>query len=140
MEGSRLTHDQTRYIFETNTIGVEKEVLNVDDVIETVNHFRCIDMISVNATGKVTSEGFVVFAGSTVNEKMSLKSLRSGMLKQRQKLLDSSKVEHLITTEDILFSSSSAAANFILGYSVSGPRTWKTKDGKSLKEIESNQT
>lgn len=95
---------------------------------------------SVNATGKVTSEGFVVFAGSTVNEKMSLKSLRSGMLKQRQKLLDSSKVEHLITTEDILFSSSSAAANFILGYSVSGPRTWKTKDGISLKEIESNQT
>ena len=45
MEGSRLTHDQTRYIFETNTIGVEKEVLNVDDVIETANHFRCIDMI-----------------------------------------------------------------------------------------------
>ena len=45
MEGSRLTHDQTRYIFETNTIGIEKEVLNVDDVIETANHFRCIDMI-----------------------------------------------------------------------------------------------
>ena len=45
IEGSRLTHDQTRYIFETNTIGVEKEVLNVDDVIETTNHFCCIDMI-----------------------------------------------------------------------------------------------
>ena len=45
IEGSRLTHEQTRYIFETNTIGVENEVLNVDDVIETVNHFRCIDMI-----------------------------------------------------------------------------------------------
>ncbi|MDY5807131.1 MAG: Fic family protein, partial [Lachnospira sp.] len=45
IEGSRLTHDQTRYIFETNTIGVENEVLNVDDVIETANHFRCIDMI-----------------------------------------------------------------------------------------------
>ena len=95
---------------------------------------------SVNATGKVTTEGFVVFAGATVNEKMALKSLSPGMLKQRQKLFDSSKVENLITTEDILFSSSSAAADFILGYSVSGPRTWKTKDGKSLKEIESNQT
>lgn len=95
---------------------------------------------SVNATGKVTAEGFVVFAGATVNEKMSLKSLSPGMLKQRQKLFDSSKVDNLITTEDILFSSSSAAADFILGYSVSGPRTWKTKDGKSLKEIESNQT
>ena len=43
MEGSRLTHDQTRYIFETNTVAAEREVLNVDDVIETVNHFRCID-------------------------------------------------------------------------------------------------
>lgn len=49
IEGSRLTHDQTRYIFETNTIGVENEVLNVDDVIETANHFRCIDMIIDNA-------------------------------------------------------------------------------------------
>lgn len=45
MEGSRLTHEQTRYIFETNTIGVEREVLNVDDIIETANHFRCIDLI-----------------------------------------------------------------------------------------------
>ena len=95
---------------------------------------------SVNATGKVTAEGFVVFAGATVNEKTSVKSLSAGMKKQRQKLLDSSKVDGLVTTEDILFSSSSAAADFILGYSVSGPRTWKTKEGKSLKEIESNQT
>ena len=45
MEGSKLTHEQMRYIFETNTIGVENEVLNVDDVIETANHFRCIDLL-----------------------------------------------------------------------------------------------
>lgn len=45
MEGSRLTHDQTRYIFETNTIGIENEAVNVDDIIETVNHFRCIDLV-----------------------------------------------------------------------------------------------
>lgn len=95
---------------------------------------------SVNATGKVTAEGFVVFAGATVNEKMSVKSLSAGMQKQRQKLFDSSKVNDLVTTEDILFSSSSAAADFILGYSVSGPRTWKTKDGRTLKEIEENET
>ena len=49
IEGSRLTHDRTRYIFETNTVGVENEALNVDDVIETVNHFRCIDMVIDNA-------------------------------------------------------------------------------------------
>ena len=45
IEGNRLTHDQTRYIFETNTIGIENEIINVDDVIETANHFRCIDII-----------------------------------------------------------------------------------------------
>lgn len=45
MEGSRLTHDQTRYIFETNTIGIADQVVNVDDIIETANHFKCIDMI-----------------------------------------------------------------------------------------------
>ena len=56
IEGSRLTHDQTRYIFETNTIGVEKEVLNVDDVIETANHFRCIDMIIDNAKAVLTEK------------------------------------------------------------------------------------
>lgn len=93
----------------------------------------------VNATGKVTAEGFVVFAGATLNEKMSVKSLSAGMQKQRQELFDSSKVNNLVTTEDILFSSSSAAADFILGYSVSGPRTWKTKDGRTLKELEDKQ-
>lgn len=56
MEGSRLTHDQTRYIFETNTIGVENEVLNVDDVIETANHFRCIDMIIDHAKSALTEK------------------------------------------------------------------------------------
>lgn len=54
MEGSRLTHEQTRYIFETNTIGIEKEVLNVDDVIETANHFRCIDRIIDHAKAPLT--------------------------------------------------------------------------------------
>lgn len=59
IEGSRLTHDQTRYIFETNTIGVEEnEVLNVDDVIETSNHFRCIDLIIDNATSTL-NEHFI---------------------------------------------------------------------------------
>ena len=58
IEGSRLTHDQTRDIFETNTIGVEKEVLNMDDVIETANHFRCIDMI-IDSANHMLSETFI---------------------------------------------------------------------------------
>lgn len=45
IEGSRLTHEQTRYIFETNTIGITDETVNVDDILETTNHFRCIDLI-----------------------------------------------------------------------------------------------
>ena len=56
IEGSRLTHDQTRYIFETNTIGIENEVLDVDDIIETANHFRCIDMIIDNAKASLTEK------------------------------------------------------------------------------------
>ncbi|MFP5040845.1 Fic family protein [Parasediminibacterium sp. JCM 36343] len=53
IEGSRLTHDQTRYIFETNTIGISKESINIDDIIETTNHFRCIDLIIDKATAKL---------------------------------------------------------------------------------------
>lgn len=54
IEGSRLTHDQTRYIFETNTIGIEGESIRVDDIIETTNHFRCIDLIIDRAEDKLT--------------------------------------------------------------------------------------
>lgn len=54
MEGSKLTHEQTRHIFETNTIGIEDSSIRVDDIIETVNHFRCIDSIIDHATDKLT--------------------------------------------------------------------------------------
>ena len=58
IEGSHLTHDQTRYIFETNTIGVEGETIRVDDIIETINHFRCIDLIIDRAEERI-SEGLI---------------------------------------------------------------------------------
>jgi len=54
IEGSRLTHDQTRYIFETNTIGLTDETVKVDDIIETANHFRCIDLIIEQAGAKLS--------------------------------------------------------------------------------------
>ncbi len=54
IEGSRLTHDQTRYIYETNTIGVSDVSVNVDDVVETANHFRCIDLIIDKANSNIT--------------------------------------------------------------------------------------
>ncbi len=58
IEGSRLTHDQTRYIFETNTIGITDTAVKVDDVVETANHFKCIDMIIDNAA-YAPSEAFI---------------------------------------------------------------------------------
>lgn len=58
IEGSRLTHDQTRYIFETSTIGVDKDSVKLDDVVETANHFKCIDMVIENANYPL-SERFI---------------------------------------------------------------------------------
>lgn len=58
MEGSKLTHDQTRYIFETNTIGITKEFVNVDDVVETANHFKCIDRM-IEEANHILSEKFL---------------------------------------------------------------------------------
>lgn len=58
IEGSKLTHDQTRYIYETNTIGFTDSTINVDDIVETANHFKCIDMVIDNAA-KPLSETFI---------------------------------------------------------------------------------
>ena len=102
----------------------------VDDVLLYINKG------TASAVGKITSEGFVVLKGATINEKMSVKSLAASVVKLREKYLLDGKVHNLSTTEDILFSSSSAAADFILGYSVSVPKTWTDKSGQSLKEIE----
>lgn len=58
IEGSKLTHDQTRYIYETNTIGFTDSTINVDDIVETANHFKCIDTVIDNAA-KPLSETFI---------------------------------------------------------------------------------
>ena len=58
IEGSRLTHDQTRDIFETNTIGLEGTAVKVDDIVETANHFKCIDLVIENAKKPIT-EAFI---------------------------------------------------------------------------------
>lgn len=58
IEGSRLTHEQTRFIFETNTIGMGSDPVRVDDVVETANHFRCIDAV-IDHAGHAPSEAFI---------------------------------------------------------------------------------
>lgn len=74
IEGSRLTHDQTRYIYETNTIGLTDAVINVDDIVETANHFRCIDLILDKANLNITENlikqlHFILKNGTTDSRK-----------------------------------------------------------------------
>ena len=64
IEGSRLTHDQTRYIFETNTIGVADGGMRVDDIVETVNHFHCIDEIIATANSALTEKWIKAMHGT----------------------------------------------------------------------------
>lgn len=60
IEGSELTHDQTRYIFETRTIGLENKnsSVRVDDVVETINHFSAIDRV-IDFANYELSEPFI---------------------------------------------------------------------------------
>ena len=58
MEGSKLTHDETRYIYETKTIGIENNTVRIDDIMETVNHFRCIDL-AIDFANRKLSESFI---------------------------------------------------------------------------------
>lgn len=74
IEGSKLTHDQTRYIFETKTLGVTDKAVKVDDIVETVNHFRCIDLIIEGANTKLTESfikqlHFILKSGTTDSQK-----------------------------------------------------------------------
>ena len=74
IEGSKLTHDQTRYIFETKTIGITDKAVKVDDIVETVNHFRCIDLVIEGANTKLTESfikqlHFILKSGTTDSQK-----------------------------------------------------------------------
>lgn len=74
IEGSQLTHDQIRYIFETKTLGVTDKVVKVDDIVETVNHFRCIDLVIEGAKTKLSESfikqlHFILKSGTTDSQK-----------------------------------------------------------------------
>lgn len=102
--------------------------------------FAFLNLGNASGKGMITTEGFVLFAGAVLNEKTSEKSLSKGAATLRKKHLASNKVKDFVTTEDILFSSSSAAADFVTGYSVSGPATWNNSAGVTLKELEAKAT
>lgn len=115
---------------------VLEPMLQNDSVSSQDNEMLYLTVGGTEAKAMITTEGFVLISGSSVNEKTTVKSLSAGMVKLRNKYLDAGKVKNWKTVEDILFSSSSAAADFLLGYSVSGPRIWKNKQGVSLKELD----
>ena len=56
IEGSSLTYEQTRYIYETNTLGLVGEAVNVDDIVETANHFNCVDLIIDKANFNISEK------------------------------------------------------------------------------------
>ena len=87
------------------------------------------------ATGIIAPDGFIVLKGSGINESTSESSLTDNSIKLRKQYLSDGTVVDGCFTKNTLFSSPSAAAYFILGYRVSGPKAWKNSNGKSLKEI-----
>lgn len=93
MEGSKLTEDQTRYIYETNTIGLEKEPANIDDIIETVNHFQCFDYI-LDCAENVLSENIIKKIHQILKSNTSdsrLEWFNIGDYKQRPNMVGDSK-------------------------------------------------
>ena len=100
IEGSKLTHDQTRYIFETKTLGITDEAVKVDDIIETVNHFRCIDLIIEGANSKL-SESFIkqlhyiLKTGTTDSQKSWFKTGDYKMLENEVGGIETTKPENV---------------------------------------------
>ena len=93
MEGSRLTEDQTRYIYETNTIGVEQEPAKIDDIIETVNHFQCFDYIldcaEETLTENIIKKIHLMLKSNTSDSR--LEWFQIGEYKQRSNMVGDSK-------------------------------------------------
>lgn len=101
------------------------------DVSDEILYF---DHSGVKATGRRTSEGFVVFKGSQIAAKLT-KSCPDPTLRNREKYTD--KIDaNFYLMEDILFTSPSSAASFIGGASLSGNATWCNADGITLKKLE----
>ncbi len=93
MEGSKLTEDQTRYIYETNTIGLEKEPANIDDIIETVNHFQCFDYI-LDCAEDILAENIIKKIHAILKSNTSdsrLEWFNVGDYKQRPNMVGDSK-------------------------------------------------
>jgi predicted type IV restriction endonuclease len=102
---------------------------------------HCILYKGAEAHGQRTADGFVVFRGSTavLEERPSADNYPYAVAQRKQLIADgtlSEKDGFLVFTKDAEFSSPSAAAVVIHGGSANGLIAWKTKDGKSLRQLD----
>lgn len=109
-------------------------VVAEEDIADTSDELLYFDHSGVKATGKRTSDGFVVLRGSQICSKLT-KSCPDPTLRNREKY--ASKVdENFVLIEDILFTSPSSAASYIGGASLSGNACWCNAQGTTLKNID----
>lgn len=120
-------------VFEPLVPVVEAEKKGIEEVASEKLYIK--NNKGLSATGIVAPDGFIVLKGSGINEALSEKSLSDNIIKLRKQYLSDGTIENGYFTKNTLFSSPSAAADFVLGYSASGPKVWKNSNGKSLKEI-----
>lgn len=93
---------------------------------------------SGRAYGIRTTDGFVLLKGSSIH-KISADSLNLGIRKKVEQSRASGEIKDGVLQNDKLFSSSSAAAAFSTGYSISGPQQWKPESGETLKSFETKE-
>ena len=94
IEGSRLSEDETRYIFETNTISTGgNKTANIDDIIETVNHFSCFDYMLETAkdplSEKIIKEYHRLLKQGTSDSRKEW--FRTGEYKSRENIVGNSE-------------------------------------------------
>lgn len=116
------------------------EMAKVDDADSSSENLYIKTSKGISATGIVSPDGFIVLKDSGINEAISEKSLSENIIKLRNQYLSNGTVINGVFTKNTLFSSPSAAADFIYGYSSSGPASWKNSSGKTLKQINKEQS
>lgn len=90
---------------------------------------------NAHARGQVTAEGFLLLKGARINENTN-PNLPGKLAEKRDRLIHANQPSDYTTKEDMLFSSATAAAEFVLGYIVSGPQVWKNESGTPLKDLQ----
>ena len=100
-----------------------------------------LSVSGIEASAIQTNEGLVVLEQSKVStnptKNYGYGSLRESLISEN--IISSNSNGELFFSRNFLFSSPSAAAAVILGYSVNGRNVWKNEDGKSIKEIEKSE-